>query len=119
VIGEDAGMAGVQVELAILPAGALRLAGLAIVFRRVTVDHRDQLAVRLKVRDPSAADPDEPQVTLLVESAALEELALRGIADIGEFLDRSNPLRQRRQPPRLDRPRIGRLGGRLSKSRAA
>src|SRR4029077_18772859 len=102
-----------NVELAILPAGALRFAGLAIVFRRVTVDYRDQLAVRLKVRDPPAAHRGEPQITLVVESAAFKELALRGIADIGEFLDRSNPLRQRRRPPPLGPARREPLGARL------
>ena len=102
-------MTGSQVELAVLPAGALWLAGHPDLLRRIAVDHRDQLAVGLEVGDPSTADADKPKISLVVEGAAFEKLALRGIADIGKFLDRSDPRRQRRQTPWLHRAGVGRL----------
>src|SRR5205085_6414161 len=56
--------------------------------------------------------PDKPQVALGVERAAFEKPALRRVLDIGEFFDRPDPLRQRRQPPGLHRPGV--WGWRLS-----
>src|SRR5215471_7896583 len=102
-----------QVELTILKAGALRLAGLANLRRRVAIDHWHQLTVGLQIGDPAAANADKPEVSLSVERAPLEELALRRIVNVGEFLDRADPCRQRRQPPWLHRSRVGRLGRRL------
>ena len=102
-------MTGGQVERAVLPAGALWLAGHPDLLRRIAVDHRDQLAVGLEVGDPSTADADKPKISLVVEGAAFEKLALRSIADIGEFLDRSDPRWQRRQTPWLHRAGVGRL----------
>src|SRR5207248_11325713 len=96
VVGEDAAMTGGQVELAVLPAGALWLAGHPDLVRRIAVDYRDQLAVGLEIGDPPTADADKPQISLVIDGAAFEKLALRGIADIGKFLDRSDPRWQRR-----------------------
>ena len=45
----------------------------------------------------------------VIEGAAFEKLALRSIANIGEFLDRSDPRWQRRQTPWLHRAGVGRL----------
>ena len=72
IVGEDAAVAGRQVELAVLPAGTLRLAGLADIVRRVAVDDRHQLAIGLEIRDPAAADADKPKIALVVECATLE-----------------------------------------------
>src|SRR5438270_7038243 len=102
-------MTGGQVELAVLPAGALWFAGHPDLLRRIAVDYRDQLAVGLEIGDPPTADADKPQISLVVEGAAFEKLALRSIADIGEFLDRSDPRWQRRQTPWLHRAGVGRL----------
>src|SRR5262249_51193506 len=59
VIGEDAAVPGRQVEFPVEPAAALRLAGLTQLGRRVAVDHRHQLDIRCKIRDPAAADSHE------------------------------------------------------------
>ena len=74
VVDQDAAVPGRQVELAVVPAGALRLAGLADLRRRVAVDHRDELAVRRQIGNPAAADRDEPEIALGVERAAFEKL---------------------------------------------
>src|SRR5437763_17093723 len=102
-------MTGGQVELAVLPAGALWFAGHPDLLRRIAVDFRDQLAVGLEIGDPPTADADKPQISLVIEGAAFEKLALRSIANIGEFLDRSDPRWQRRQTPWLHRAGVGRL----------
>ena len=60
IIEQDPAVAGGQVELAVEPAGALRLAGLTQLGRRVAVEHRDELAIRRQIRDPAAADRHEP-----------------------------------------------------------
>src|SRR5260221_5543697 len=118
VVDEDAAMASRQVELAIVKARALRFAGLADLRRRIAIDHGHQLAVRLQIGNPAAADPDKPQIALVVERAAFEKLALGRVADIGKFLDRPDPLRQRWQPPWLDWAEIRCWGWGLSKGRA-
>ena len=81
-----------------MPAGALRLAGLADLRRRVALDHWHKFSVGLQIGDPAAAKADKPQVSLSIERAPLQELALRRIVNVGEFLDRADPCRQRRQP---------------------
>src|SRR5262249_58158754 len=89
-----------QVELAILKAGALRLAGLADLRRRVAVDHWHQLTVGLQIGDPATANADKPQVSLGIERAPLQELALRRIVNVGEFLDPARPCPPPPPPPR-------------------
>src|SRR3954465_14767808 len=100
-----------------MPPRALRLAGLADVFRRVAVDYRDQLPLWGQVGDPAAANPDKPEISLGVERTAFEKPALGRVFDVGEFLDRPDVLRQGRQAPGLDRTRIGAL--RLGLGRAS
>src|SRR5882757_8104623 len=95
------------VELAVVPARALRLTGLTQVRRRVAIEYRDQLRVRGQIRGPAAADRHEPQIALGVEGAAFEELPLRRVADVGEFFHRADAYWQWRQAPRLNR--AGRL----------
>ena len=103
VVDQDAAVPRRQVELAVVPPRALRLAGLTEISRRVAVEHRDQLAVRGQVGDPAAADRHEPQIALGVERAAFEELTLRRVADVGEFFHWADACRQWRQAPRLHR----------------
>ena len=103
VVDEDAAVPGRQVELAVVPARALRLAGLPQFRRRIAVEDRDQLAVRGQIGNPAAADRHEPQIALGIERAAFEKLALRRAADIGEFFHRADPRRQWRQSPGLNR----------------
>src|SRR3954471_10882763 len=110
-------MPGRHIELAVVPAGALRLAGLADLRRRIAVDHRDELAVGLQVGDPTAADRHEPEIPLVVEGAAFEKPGLVRTADIGEFLDRTDTLRQWWQTPGLHRPGVGGSRGGLLRRR--
>src|SRR5205823_160703 len=77
--------------------------------RRIAVDRRNELAVGLEIGDPAAADTDKPQIALVVERTAFEKFGLRRVLDVGEFLDRPDPGRQRRQPPGLDRAGVSRL----------
>jgi len=80
----------------------LRLTGLTEFRRRVAIEYRNKPGVWGQIGDPSAADRNEPKITLNVECAALEKLTLRRIADVGEFFHRTDPWGQWRQAPRLN-----------------
>src|SRR5215470_530673 len=110
VVDQDATVPRRYVELALEPACALRLAGLTQLPRWVAVEPGDQLAVWRQIRNPSAADRHEPQIALSVERPALQELALRRAADIGEFFHWADARWQWRQPPGLNQVRCLSLG---------
>src|SRR5262249_31692046 len=107
VVDENATVAGRQIELALVPASALRLARLPQFRSRVEVEHRTQLAIRVQVGYPATANRHEPEIPLAVERATFQKLALRRVTDIGEFFDWPDSRRQWRQPPRQ-----GWIGGR-------
>src|SRR5262249_3466007 len=93
VVDENATVAGRQIELALVPTSALRLARLPQLRRRVAVEHRHQLAIRCQVGYPAPANRHEPEITLAVERTTFQKLALRRVADIGEFFDRPDSRR--------------------------
>src|SRR5689334_4301338 len=105
-------MARCDVEFAIMPTRALRLACGSEAIFRVAVEHGDQLRIGSQVGHPPATNRDEPKVACLVEGPALKKFALRLVMDICEQGDGSNARRWRRQAPRLNLFRRWRAGER-------
>src|ERR1700722_13795602 len=108
---QNAAMTRRKVEFAIVPPRALRFTGLAKIRGGIAIEYWDQLGIRGQIRNPPAADCHEPQIALTVERSAFEELALRRVADVGEFLDRTDTCRQWRQTPWLSQTGGLSLGG--------